>query len=534
MGEPVGQSGGDGSARGLSRRRFLGRMGGGAVGAVAMGGGAGTGLLAGPAAGSPVPSASSVLAGRFGRMFLLPPFAQPTPRLHEALLDIGRPGGLLDAQDQLSAGPIALIVEPALSVGNPNNPDHTAGTTFFGQFVDHDVTFDTTSRMGKPSAPQATINNRTPALDLDTVYGAGPAGSPQLYEPSDRAKFRVESGGLFEDLPRLGDGSAVVADPRNDENLVISGLQCAFLLAHNRAVDLLRSQGVTDGVEAFARARRLVTWHYQWIVLHEFLPQVIGQPAVDDILHNGRRCYTAKMGAGFIPVEFQGAAYRMGHSMVRPSYRANMAGDNGAPFFAMVFDAAHSDEADPPDLTGGHRAPRRFIGWQTFFDFGDKEVRPNKMLDTKISSPMFALPMRAIATRDQPIVLAQRNLLRHVTWMMPSGQHIGRQMGAPVLDPRDLAELAGYGLGLEASTPLWYYVLKEAEVQEGGRRMGAVGGRIVGEVLIGLLQTDPGSYLTQDPAWTPTLPRRLGGSTGTFGMADFLTFAGVDPASRGQ
>jgi hypothetical protein len=296
----------------------------------------------------------------------------------------------------------------------------------------------------------------------------------------------------------------------------------------------VRGQGATDDNDAFARARRLITWHYQWMALNELLPQFVGQALVDDILVSGRRWYKPPMGAAFMPVEFQGAAYRMGHSMIRPSYQANFAGDNGKPFFTMVFDPAGSDGADPPDLSGGHRAPRRFIGWQTFFNFGDGRARPNKLIDTKISSPLFALPMRAIASRDTPVVLAQRTLLRHLTWMMPSGQAIARQMGAPVLAPADLKELAGYGLALDSSTPLFYYVLKEAELQAGGRRLGFVGGRIVAEVIIGMVQTDPGSYLVQQPAWRPSLPRRNGSTSGPFGMADFLTFAGVDPASRGQ
>lgn len=526
---------GDGAARpGLSRRRFLGGLGAGAAGAVTLGNGPGLRPGASPAAADAAATNAAFRAGRFGRVFYLPSFGQPGPAMTAAMLDIGRPGGILDARDNLAAGPLALMIDPALNVNNPNNDAQTAGTTFFGQFLDHDVTFDTGSLMGSPTAPEATVNGRTPALDLDSVYGAGPVGSPQLYEPQDRAKFRVESGGLFEDLPRLSDLTAVIADPRNDENLIISGLHCAFLLAHNRAVDLVRAQGATDVNDAFARARRLITWHYQWMALHELLPQFVGQALVDDILVRGRRWYRPPMGAAFMPVEFQGAAYRMGHSMIRPSYQPNIAGDNGKPFFAMLFDLAGSDGADPPDLSGGHRAPRRFIGWQSFFNFGDGGVRPNKLIDTKISSPLFALPMRAIASRDQPVVLAQRTLLRHITWSMPSGQAIARQMGAPVLAPADLKELAGYGLALDSSTPLFYYVLKEAELQAGGRRLGAVGGRIVAEVIIGMLQTDPGSYLVQQPAWVPTLPRRNGTASGPFGMADFLTFAGVDPASRGQ
>ena len=141
---------------------------------------------------------------RFGRMFLLPPFALPTPAVTKALETLGQRGGLMDAGDQLAAGPLQLIVDPALNTNNPNNASHTAGTTFMGQFLDHDMTFDTTSRLGRPAIPVITPNGRHPYFDLDSVYGDGPRGSPQLYNPDDRAKFLVESGGMFEDLPRDG------------------------------------------------------------------------------------------------------------------------------------------------------------------------------------------------------------------------------------------------------------------------------------------------------------------------------------------
>jgi hypothetical protein len=216
--------------------------------------------------------------------------------------------------------------------------------------------------------------------------------------------------------------------------------------------------------------------------------------------------------------------------MVRPSYRANLAGDGGQPFFAFIFDPSQEGKADPDDLRGGRRAARRFVGWQTFFDFGDGEVKPNKRIDTKISTPLFTLPLGAIASHDLPIALPQRNLLRHLTWQLPSGQRIARAIGVASLAAADLQELAPLGVGFERSTPLWYYVLKEAEVVADGLHLGPVGGRIVAEVFIGLLQSDPGSYLATQPRWQPTLPSR----DGTFRMTDFLTFAGVDPRSRGQ
>ncbi len=506
---------------GYSRGSFLRRVGAGAA-AVGAGAALGDGAAAGP------PSAALQAADRFGRMFTgLQPFAPQTPQVEEALRDLGKPGGILDAKDALDRGPALLITEAGLSEHNPNNPDQVAGTTFVGQFLDHDMTFDVGSRLGRATDPHTAVNARTPAFDLDSVYGSGPAASPLLYDAADRAKLRIESGGAFEDLPRTADGTAIVADPRNDEHLVIAGLQCAFILFHNRAVDLARASRAAD---PFAWARRLATWHYHWVILHEFLPQVVGGRLIDDVRRRGRRFYRPGSRA-FMPVEFQGAVFRFGHSMVRPSYRANLRGDRGRPFFGLIFDPTASGP-DPSDLRGGCRAARRFVGWQTFFDFRDGEVKPNKRIDTKISTPLFHLPLGAIASHDPPTALPQRNLLRQLTWKLPSGQSIAKRMGVPPLSAADLRELSGYPNRLDRSTPLWYYVLKEAEVMAEGRRLGPVGGRIVAEVILGLLETDPAGFLTLQPRWKPTLPSRQG--PGRFGMADLLTFAGVDPASRRQ
>src|SRR5262249_822854 len=161
----------------------------------------------------------STAAGHFGRIFSdLPPFGPANAQVEAALRDIGKPGGILDARDALDQGPVLLITDPSLSVNNPNNPTHTAGTTFLGQFVDHHITFDVGSTLGRPTAPESAVNARTPALDLDSVYGGGAVASPQLYGPDDRAKLRIESGGMFEDLPRTSDGTAIISDPRNDEH----------------------------------------------------------------------------------------------------------------------------------------------------------------------------------------------------------------------------------------------------------------------------------------------------------------------------
>jgi len=531
---------------GFDRRKFLGAVGSG----LAL---SGAGLLGVREA---LAQRFVLREDKFGRLFprLDPFFYRASDALNRALLEIGKPGGVLDANDNLAAGPVALIVDPALNVNNPNNPTHTAGTTFMGQFMDHDMTFDLTSALGEPTDPEDSPNARTPAFDLDSVYGGGPKRSPQLYGyQNSRIKFKIESGGLFEDLPRASSRTAIIADPRNDENLIIAGLHVAFLRFHNKTVDYLRVRHPRwDSDDVFDEAQRLTRWHYQWMIVQEFLPLFIGQDLTDEILHRGRRFY--RPNTAFIPVEFQGAVYRFGHTMIRPSYRANLAGDvggnpaTGAPaFFGMIFDPAAEGQADPVDLRGKARAPRRFIGWQTFFNFGaiprsngvgtlGEDVRPNKLIDGRISSPLFHLPLQAIAgaVPPTPQSLPQRNLLRQVTWSMPSGQRIAREMQAEPLSRSELSELRSYGFNLDSSTPLWYYAIKEGAARAKGLTLGPVGGRICGEVIIGLLQLDQHSYLSRAPFWKPTLPQISGRVTGEYRMIDFLTWAGVDPTSRKQ
>jgi len=160
-------------------------------------------------------------------------------------------------------------------------------------------------------------------------------------------------------------------------------------------------------------------------------------------------------------------------------------------------------------------------------------VRPNKRIDTKISTSLFHLPLTTIFSGTPPTSLMQRNLLRCLTWQVPSGQRIARQMGIAPLSSADLAELGPIASSFVDSTPLFYYILKEAQLKTGGERLGPMGGRIVAEVFIGLLQLDPNSYLNVQPNWVPTLPAQ-GGMPQSFRMIDFLTFAGVDPTSRGQ
>jgi hypothetical protein len=480
------------------------------------------------------PTSGYFASGRFGRMFgSLPAFSSDTPTVRHALMEIGQPGGIMDALDDLSAGPTALIADPSKSTGNPNNPTSTAGMTFLGQFLDHDMTFDPTSSLERQADPEHIVNFRTPSFGLDNVYGAGPGGSPHLFDQSAAGggiRFLLEETGTpgRSDLPRNSQLVALIGDPRDDENLIIGQLQVAFLRFHNAVVEHVSgTTGLTEPGAVFVEAQRVVRWHYQWIILHEFLPRTCGQAVVDDVLAHGRKHYKWR-NEPFIPVEFAVAAYRFGHSQVRPSYRANFNGGD-TPFDAMIFAPSSPDPADPDDLQGSCRAARRFIDWPTFFDFGDSRVRPNKKIDTTLSTPLFHLPHSVVphpAPLSNPSSLAQRNLLRHLTFALPSGQRVAKAMKLPVLSRGDLGELKPYGL--DDRTPLWFYILREAGVAENGERLGPVGARIVAEVFIGLLEGDRTSYLSQDPDWEPFLPAIDASATGeTFKMVDMLRFAGV-------
>jgi len=482
----------------------------------------------------------------FTRMFPeLPPFAPPTDAAREQAKKLGEKGGPMDALDRLT-DPVQSILNPGeFSPNNPDNPNMTAGVTFFGQFLDHDITLDPRSPLLERSNPKKTTNFRTASFDLDSVYGSGPEGSPELYDVSSGdIKFRIEpipdsekvsrKGAVRFDLPRDPNNQAFLGDSRNDEHVILAQFHLAMLRFHNAVVDRLRADPENAGQSAdriFKLAQRQVRWHYQWIILHEFLPLTIGQERVNEILKKGTRFYEVDRRNPSIPIEFSVSAYRFGHSQIRPSYRLNFGPSvtPAAPFFAFIFDdTLDPNDPDPNDLRGGKRAARRFVDWQTFFDFGDGNFRPNKKIDSKLSSVVMLLPGSRGPAPGLPAdgvqSLASRNLMRHVNFGIPSGQAIARRMGVPALTPVQLDALKPFDM--ERSTPLWLYILKEAELMEQGLRLGPVGGRIVGEVFIGLLRADESSYLATRPNWTPVLPSA---TPGDFRITDLLTLAGMVP-----
>jgi hypothetical protein len=398
-----------------------------------------------------------------------------------------------------------LLMHP--SFPSDSNPDIPAGYTYLGQFIDHDITFDALSKLKRRNDPDELVDFRTPRFDLDSLYGTGPVGSPHLYEWRRPSKRGLEllvgvnaDGDDFEphDLPRNQQGRALIGDPRNDVHVIVSQLHLLFIRFHNRVVEVLREQHPRlANDDLFEQCRQTVRWHYQWIVVHDFLPKVTGVD-IDGL----ERAFFVWDDAPFMPVEFSGAAYRFGHSMARPAYDLNAATGH-VPIFAA------DDDPDPDKHLGGfRRLPFGWtVDWSRFFHTEHEAPQHSRRIDTKLSAPLFQLPSGVDPSRR---ALAYLNLRRGVALGLPSGQDVAGAMGAAPLD------------GVEEPTPLWYYLLREAEDKADGRHLGPVGGRIVAEVLMGLLEGDPQSYVHEKPAWKPFLPAA---KAGDFTTADLAAFA---------
>jgi hypothetical protein len=411
--------------------------------------------------------------GRYGRMFDLPALEADEGLLHE----LGAGGGFCDG-------------------GDCERDAHVeAGWPFFGQYVAHDLTADR-SPLRAHTDLGALRNMRSPRANLESLYGGGPTGAPYLFSRDDPAKL-LESDG---DLPRNQEGIALIGDPRNDVHVFMSQMQLAFIRAHNRLVDRLREDGVGDAM-LFDEARRALTWHYQWLIVHDFLPGLVGSELLDELAATGARFYHPD-GEPFIPLEFADAAYRYGHSQIRQRYRLQP----GGPLYPVF-----------PELIGFCPVGDHEVDWSLLFDVPARpRAQRAKPIDGQLPRSLIELPEALTGQVDDAYrSLATRDLERGQATGLPSGEAVARLIGADTLNEDEL------GLrrhGWTGETPLWLYILRESSIRHDGDRLGEVGGRIVAEVLHGVIAADPESYLAVQPGWSPTLPAR----GETFRLADLL------------
>lgn len=370
-------------------------------------------------------------------------------------------------------------LDPNADSENNQDPDMTSIYTYFGQFIDHDLTLDTSPSPTAPVDPTTLSNGRTFKFDLDSVYGGGPNVSPQLYA-ADKKHFLVQNpnpNGVV-DLPRNPDGSAILVEGRNDENQIISQIHEAFLLLHNTFID----KGAS-----FKEAQDATILRYQRIVLGDILPHFAGQAAIN-AAYKQKLYKPGNRNAPMTPVEFSVAAYRFGHSMVRRAYE--LTNNTGK---IQVFSLT------APDLRGGRQLQAgRQIDWGNFVHELSRtdnltpvsHVNQSRKIDTLISSSLFVLPIPG-AEANGSNVLAFRNLVRAKFYDMPSGQDVAKEMGVPVITPEQL----NLGPAFANGTPLWYYILAESSRTQDGKMLGPVGGQIVADVFIKLLQIDKDSIL---------------------------------------
>ena len=460
---------------------------------------------------------SRTFVGRFGRMFRTLPAAEFDQDALIVLAEAMSAPAEEDPNDETKPKPAREIDEPtpdemeegldAKFHDGEENTGIAAGYTYLGQFIDHDITFDPASSLQKKNDPDGLINFRTPALDLDSVYGRGPDDQPYMFE-KDGKTFRLGKELTFggkkssaRDLLRLNcictDGKsspisparAIIGDKRNDENVIVSQLQGVFIQFHNRLVNQDKELALRDKSHkelTFAEIQRKVRWHYQYVVLNDFLPTIVGDKTMDSIWP-GRKypdlcekkpnlCFYHPHNGAYMPIEFAAAAYRFGHSMVRPIYRLNTVHD-------MVNKTEPDDERDrnlagrffifagvqKRGLNGFDEFPTDWaIDWSLYFDInnsinekGKKRVQPAYKIDTSIVNPLVFLPEFSKFSEPppppetllrigdhtlqpeqmnprSPSNLAIRNLLRGNAMGLPSGQDVALAMGLEPLDDTKL------------------------------------------------------------------------------------------------
>jgi hypothetical protein len=445
------------------------------------------------------------------------------------------------------AGNMTADLDPPKDGPDAEESGIPSAYTYFGQFIDHDLTFDPASSLQKQNDVDALVDYRTPQFDLDNVYGRGPDDQPYLYNDDGRT---FVLGTALTGAPEVNKGAkdlqrnaqipsrALIGDPRNDENVIVSQLQGLWHRFHNKIAADHRDW-------PFPKVQQHVRFHYQWILLHDFLPTIVAKEVLEEVLPLGKNKkpivdksnleFFHPKERGFMPLEFSAAAYRFGHSMVRPGYRLNTT-VGPLPIFNGKNDL---------DLRG-FKAPRPnwALDWRRFIDlvpldYGTLVENPDQnnpknqnrlqlayRIDTSLVNPLGHLPP-SIAVN--PGVLAERNLDRGWRMRLPSGQDVARAMSLIPLKDKEIkiGKFTGddgdivatidkvAGGAFSENCPLWTYVLAETiestvtvKTLEGDkpiktRKLGPVGGRIVAETFVGLLVADSSSYVSLNPLWEP-------------------------------
>jgi hypothetical protein len=407
--------------------------------------------------------------------------------------------------------------------------------------------------LGANVSPADLVQARSPSLDLDSLYGAGPTdpGSAKFYAPdgihlkmgkTEAAEGIAAKDGF--DLPR-GAGNtvakkrkAIIPDPRNDENLAVAQTHLALIRFHNRVVDTLPAS--VPVANRFATAREIVTKHYQWMLRTDYLPRICAPAVVNDVFTNGRKAFEVGVPATDVPtmpIEFSVGAFRLGHSMIRRAYNWNKIFDDGFGSIELLF----AFSAGSGDLGGSRRLPSTWIAdFRRLFDFGEAgkanltvpKAKFNRAMriDTTLVNPLKFLP----GFPDGPEAnLAFRNLARAKMVRLATGQQMAtflkgkgvtltKLTNAQIRNGNNGAELDGLTQAQRAAvvkdTPLWFYILREAELN--GGKLKGVGARIVAETFHRAMEGSQHS-IVRDPAWRP----RLGPNNTTFRMVDLLFFA---------
>jgi hypothetical protein len=509
---------------------------------------------------------SKFFGGQFGRMFRsLPPadFGVSDSETEKNLLALGA----------------AMVAEHDDPKDGPDDEESgiPSAYTYLGQFIDHDLTFDPASSLQQQDDPDGLVDFRTPRFDLDNLYGKGPDDAPYLYHSNNqfilgRPLTGASGNPNARDLPRsqpaaglaedINDARrAIIGDPRNDENIIVSQLQGLMLRFHNK----LMSEDTGPARTRFSRVQAEVRFHYQWMVVNDFLPTIVWEGVLKDVIpHHYKNSnvradppnliYFDRAHEPVMPLEFSGAAYRFGHSMVRPGYRLS---ETVPPLPVFGSEPGSS-------LTGFHEFPGNWaMDWARFADLGPLDSggpnggdAANRLqlaykIDTSLVDPLGSLPNPPF---DPPLSLggtkltslASRNLMRGWRMRLPSGQAIARAMGIEPL--KDSEILIGKATGAAGdikgpitkfsdafsdNCPLWAYVLAEAKevtvavkTKQGDksiltRKLGPVGGRIVAETFIGLLLADSTCYFTVNPIWKPSKAN----AQGQFGLREFIKAA---------